>query len=121
MRITAELLRDKGACTFDIKRFEKQWPDGCNVTRKNCEIAFGPLGMDVNWAAGGLLSPEAYYEYEKTRNQAYHEYQDVRDKAWTKYLTGRNAKYSKFHKVRARAYAEYHKVCIEAFYQAAKG
>ncbi len=97
MRITAKKLKAKGACEDDIKAFEKQWPDGCNVTRKNCEIAFEKLYMHVPWAARNLLSPKAFAEYEKMSDQ------------------------------RAKACVEARGVCrcyeddIEAFYQAAKG
>lgn len=70
MRITADKLRELGACAGDIEAFEKQWPDGCEVTRENCDIAFGRkgLGMHVHWAASRLLSRKAYDEYGEAVN-----------------------------------------------------
>ena len=65
MRITAKKLRAAKACKGHIEKFEEQWPGGCNVTRKNCEIAFKKLRMNVSWAGHKLLSREASIELDK--------------------------------------------------------
>ena len=97
MRITAKKLRGAGACGDDIKAFEKRWPDGCNVTRKNCEIAFNELCMSANWAGNNLLSGSACAKFSKfVANTA--------DAC-----------------IKAKGGCECHKAFIEAFYQAAKG
>ena len=102
MRITAQLLRDKEACRSDIRAFREQWPNGCNVTRKNCQIAFKKLEMNVGWAIGALLPREARIECT-----------DAGDKACCEC----NIKYVED----CPDFCEYDKVRIEAFYQAAKG
>ncbi len=103
MRITAQLLRDKEACGDDIEAFEKQWPDGCNVTRKNCQIAFKKLGMDVEWAAAHLLSASGSKDIKDAAN-------DACNKCWES--TGPDADCS--------GHCNWYKAYIEAFYQAAK-
>ncbi len=76
MRITAELLRAEEACHVEV--FEAQWPDGCDVTLENCEIAFGELGMDVDWAASALLSSSACEEYLAATLSAWAEQRNAR-------------------------------------------
>ncbi len=104
MRITAQKLRAKGACGDDIKVFEKRWPDGCNVTRKNCEIAFRKLEMNVEWATAYLLSASVFKDIEDAAD-------DACDKCWE----------SKGPDVDCVGHCNWNKVYIEAFYQAAKG
>ncbi len=100
MRITAKLLRTKKACEIDVEIFETQWPKGCNVTRKNCKIAFRELGMSVGWAIGMLLPRKAQIECTDAGDKVCRECNIDRD---------------------CPDYCEYGKVRIEAFYQAAKG
>ena len=76
MRITAELLREKKACEPDIKKFLERWPEGCEVTPENCEIAFGgELDMSVDWAAEFLLSTPTWAKYS-----------EVVSKSWVQYI-----------------------------------
>ncbi len=101
MRITAKKLKIAGACKGDVKAFEKRWPDGCNVTRENCRIAFRTLKMDVEWAAENLLSGGC---------------QSVID-------AGANAckKCRTYHVCDFPPYCKFDEARIEAFYQLAKG
>ena len=83
MRITAKLLREKGACKSNVIDFEARWPEGCDVTSENCETAFGELELDVDWAATRLLSREARAEYFKIKDVAWKEC--VKTKSWGEY------------------------------------
>ncbi len=69
--ITAKMLIDKRACEEDIEVFERHWPDGCDFTLRNCQIAFEELGLSVNWAAANLLSQQASDEYKKLSEDMY--------------------------------------------------
>ncbi len=85
MGITAKLLREKGACGPDIAKFKGRWPNGCQVTQKNCEIAFGgELDMSVGWAVERLLSTRACAKYTEICNGSYAEYMRG-EITWAKY------------------------------------
>lgn len=105
MKITAALLKEKGACKDDIRAFEKQWPNGCKVTRKNCRIAFNVMGLDVTWAAAELLSIKEFAKYQEVCYSAQAKYAR-RYGCWV---------------TEERVWAKYRKARIEAFYQAARG
>ena len=98
MRITAKLLREAGACEGDIAVFEKQWPDGCNVTKKNSLKAFCELGLIVDWAADELLGAVC----------------------WSKYLQDTSATWDKYMDEGAAAWGEHVEACAIAFWKAAK-
>ena len=58
MAITAQLLRENGACKDQVDTFESERPDGAEVTLENC-LRAGELGLDFEFAAYALLLPEA--------------------------------------------------------------
>ena len=58
MKITARLLRSKGACPDQVAIFVKEWPEGAEVTLPNC-LRAAELGLDFDWAADNLLSLDA--------------------------------------------------------------
>lgn len=49
LRITGEMLRDKGADAKCVERFLVEWPTGCEVNRSNLERGL-ELGLNVRWA-----------------------------------------------------------------------
>lgn len=104
MKITARKLERADACEGDIKRFKKQWPDGCRITRENCRIAFGEdgLGLNVEWAARFLLSERAYDDVFNAGPKACRECEHSGSCSFP-------------------PYCEFDKARIEAFYQAARG
>lgn len=55
-RITADLLRSKGACEEKVAIFEKRWPNGVVPTKRQVPVIVR-LGLDVDWAATHLLEP----------------------------------------------------------------
>ena len=76
MRITAAMLREKNACADQVKIFESEWPNGANVTLKNCRRAF-ELGLSLDWAAENLLSAPARATYQSARATAEATYQSA--------------------------------------------
>ena len=64
--ITALELRSMGACEKQILTFEREWPEGCAITRRNA-LRAAELNLDIGfltdeWAAGKWES------YRKLRN-----------------------------------------------------
>ena len=119
MRITAKMLREKGACFGDVNCFEERWPDGCDITPKNCKIAFGELGMDIDWAAEELLSVQVYIKFNKAETLAWNERNKTRDAAWAK-CGGAWCNRPEYRRVMSLAWAEYHKACRATFCELAQ-
>ncbi len=119
MRITARLLREKRACEPDIAAFEKQWPDGCEVTPENCRIAFVELNMSPSWAADALLSKEAWDKYQTALTVAANEYWMAPAAARAGRLAWTRTECLRF--VGSVAFANFKKARIEAFVDAATG
>jgi hypothetical protein len=76
IKITAAQLHDLGACDVDV--FEKEWPDGCYITKANCIRAFCELHMGLYWSVEWLLSDEAEREFNKADAVATEEYRVAR-------------------------------------------
>ena len=63
MKITARLLKFKGACKEQVEKFKELFPDGVEVTESLCVIHAQDFNWD--WAAYNLLPlelQEVYYE-----------------------------------------------------------
>ena len=114
MRITSHLLREKGACGPDIKKFLERWPSGCEVTPENCKIAFGELGMNADWAAEFLLPPLAWATYLEAMGKSWEKFLDIAALAYKKYSTSDNP-WAECHATLDVARAEDQKTCIAAF------
>ena len=54
MYLTAEMLREKGASCVQVVAFEKEWPDGNEVSATTIERAV-ELGLDIVWFAEQFL------------------------------------------------------------------
>jgi hypothetical protein len=94
MKITIQLLESKGACSEQLSKFKKLFPDGVTPTRELC-LAHAE-DFDWGWAASKLLSKEgsevfykstasvnkAYYEAEATARKAYYEAEAPARKAY---------------------------------------
>jgi len=48
-KITAALLREWGVTCSQLATFEREWPEGAEITAKNVARARA-LGLDVDWA-----------------------------------------------------------------------
>ena len=118
MFITADQLREHGACERDIEAFEERWPDGVEITEKVCIEAFRKMGFNADWAAVHLLSPPALAQYEKARAPAWAQYVKARAAAWAQYVKARAPAWAQYVKTRASALAQYRKTAASAFWDA---
>ena len=64
MYLTADMLREKNACNYQVAVFEKEWPDGIKITKKAILRAV-ELELDINWFAYQFLPAPIWKAYWK--------------------------------------------------------
>ena len=79
-RITVEMLQAGGACPEAIETFEREWPDGAEVTVANA-LRASELGLSLSWGKK-WMSISAWLAYEKATATAWHAYQEAVVTAW---------------------------------------
>ena len=84
MKITADMLRERGACEEQVLVFEKEWPKGTDVTLEAALRAV-ELGLDLEWFAASFLSGEAWEAYQKATAPSLEAYWKAKDTAWEAY------------------------------------
>ena len=67
--ITAQMLRDRGACNDQVNIFAAEWPGGAEVTLENC-LRAAELGFNFDWVANVLLPSEARQVYAAAIDEA---------------------------------------------------
>ena len=119
MRITAAMLREKGACEEQVKVFEAEWPDGASVTLSHCRRGV-ELGMDVEWAGTHLLSGTVLAAYQQATATALAAYQQAMATAGAAYQQATATALAAYRQARAPALVAYVEAQCLAFYTAAK-
>ena len=120
MRITAAMLREKNACAEQVKIFESEWPNGANVTLKNCRRAF-ELGLSLDWAVENLLSATAWATYQSAIAPARATYEAAIAPARATYQAARATAWATYDAAIAPAEAPYQAARATAFYRVAAG
>ena len=113
VRVTAERLREMGACEDVVKCVEREWPRGVPVTVQSIAKA-SRLGLDVEWFASRTLTDSVRAEYKKVTAPAWAEYRKVKDPAWAEYRKVTAPARAEYKKVKDSAWAEYRKVTAPA-------
>jgi len=124
-RITAAWLREHNACAHQLAAFEREWPDGAEITRENVERA-RDLGLDLRWFARSLLPATAWAKYKRALVAARKEYErataPARDKydrvqapAWAEYNRATALAWADHKRAIAAAWAEYDRVQASAW------
>jgi hypothetical protein len=89
-KITARMLKAKGACASQVEKFKELFPFGsAEVTIDLC--VKHAADFDWIWAAENLLNSAAKAEYERVRAEAWAEYQRVRAGAWATAFIGQES------------------------------
>lgn len=73
MKVTAKMLKKKGACKGQIKVFKEEWPDGVEVTLDNC-LRAEELRLDIYWFASTFLTGKCLETYLKAKAPALEAY-----------------------------------------------
>lgn len=60
--ITADWLREVGACMDEVSVFEGEWPRGAEVTEENV-LRAQELGLDIDWLVTECASLEGYRQW----------------------------------------------------------
>ena len=102
MKITSALLKRKGACLDQRRKFAELFPGGVIVTEALCVEHASVFNWE--WAAENLLPPSAWAEYGRVTAPAWAEYERVTAPA----LAG-------YGRARASAWAEYKRVTASTF------
>ena len=63
MRITHKMLVELEACDKELADFDREWPDGVSITRKNC-LRAAELGLGIDWLACRVLTGDARKAYD---------------------------------------------------------
>ena len=117
MKITAELLCAKGACTDQIALFRKFYPKGKNVTLAAC--LRHATRFNWRWAARNLLSAPAQKACIKEIDTAQTAYDRKCDAAWEASGKASGAARGAYDRKCATASNAYYKASATAFAHAA--
>ena len=128
MKITAELLVEKGATCDQVDLFKQTFPKGAVVNLKNCLLA-AERGLDIDWAAENLLSKPAWKVYNETRAPARKVCDEtcaparkVYDETWAQARKVCDETWAQARKVYdetcAQAWKVYNETCARGFYRA---
>ena len=88
MKVTAQMLRDNGACEYQVKIFEKEWPDGTRITKKAC-LRAAELELDLDWFAVQFLTKRHLKAYDKADATAMEVCNKALAPAWEAYEKAR--------------------------------
>jgi len=69
MKVTANQLREKGACKNQVLTFKKEWPKGVEITLEVLERAI-ELKLDLDWFACNFLPAPTWEAYKKATDPA---------------------------------------------------
>ena len=119
MKITARILKSKGACTDQVALFASLFPKGVQVTEALCLEHADKFNW--SWAAQKLLPASARAEYERIVASARAEYARTEAPAWAEYERAEAPAWAEYERVRASARAEYERVRASAFGRLAEG
>ena len=117
MKITAELLCAKGACTDQIALFRKFYPKGKNVTLAAC--LRHAARFNWRWATRNLLSAPAQKACIKEIDTALEAYAKASLAAWKASAKARAAAWEAYDRKCAAAWEAYAKASATAFAHAA--
>ena len=83
MRVTAELLRAKHACEWQVDLFAALFPLGAEITHELC--AEHARSFDWGWAAKNLLPEKQWADYVEVRGLLMKDYVAARVPLWADY------------------------------------
>ena len=77
MKITAQMLTDKDACTYQGDIFRAEWPNGCTASLRMAKRA-AELKLDLDFFARHFLSATAWKAYENAKAPAEKAYENAK-------------------------------------------
>ena len=83
-KITAKMLKDKGACAEQVTLFQKTWPNGVVPSLKALRLA-NKKGLSLLWFAKHFLSVPANKAYNEAITPAWKAYNEAITPAWKAY------------------------------------
>ena len=120
MKITAMFLRQHGAACSQLKTFEKEWPDGGELTRVNI-LRAAKLGLDLDWFATHCLSPSARAAFGEASDSAWATFDEATASAWATRQKAKAKASAVYPKARARAWAAFGEARAKALIEIVAG
>src|SRR3990167_8728777 len=74
--IMAAWLRERKACRRQVADFEREWPEGAELTKENL-LRAAALSLDLDWFAGGILPEPAQSAYDEATARADRAYDEA--------------------------------------------
>ena len=117
MKITPDILREKRACSEQVKLFASEWPEGGEVTEAGL-LRAAEVGLDLDWFATNFLPSPLLSKYESQNAPLLAEYERqnalllakyYRQSAplWAEYNRQNALLLAKYYRQSAPLYAEY--------------
>ena len=113
MRITAEQLIAKEACTQQVTIFKREWPKGVEITLESLERAT-KLGLSLNWFALKFLSPSVYKVYDNDIAPAVDIYNKTMASTYKTFLKATSLAYKDYNKAMASAQKVFDEAAVSA-------
>ena len=76
MYLTADMLKEKDACNYQVTVFEKEWPDGAEITVEAILRAV-ELELDLDWFTRQFLPAPVRKAYNEAMTSAQRAYDEV--------------------------------------------
>jgi len=76
MYLTADMLKEKDACNYQVTVFEKEWPDGAEITVEAILRAV-ELELDLDWFTRQFLPAPVRKVYNEAMTSAQRAYDEV--------------------------------------------
>lgn len=103
---TITLDRLAGACQEQLALVRKEWPDGIPLTEASALRAV-EVGLDLDWLAWRLLTPEALVKYEMAKVAPWADYKRVTTAAWADFERAKVAALAEYDRVENSASAAF--------------
>ncbi len=114
-KITAQMLREKGASCSAVDVFEKEWPAGAFVSLKNIRKA-QEINLDIDWFAFHFFTATAREAYNKATATAGEAYKKATATARGAYKKATATAWEAYDKATATAWEAYNKATAPALY-----
>jgi hypothetical protein len=114
MIITAQMLRDKGACSDQVAQFAELFPYGTRVNLRACRRA-AKEELDLDWFADHFLTATALAAYKQATAPAWTAYKQAKAPALAAYKQATAPALADYEQAMAIALADYEQAMAPAW------
>jgi hypothetical protein len=115
MKITSETLENLNACKYQIRLFEKTFPNRvAEVTQENVNLAL-ENDLDIGWLAQKIFNGSKLEQFKKLISSPSTEYAKAKHVISTKYFKDKNILEAEYFKGSIHTFWEYERVVSPAW------